>query len=235
VRGLGDETADRLAAARAEAPFASIADAVRRGRLGRADATALARAQAFAAGEPDRRRAAWEALRAVGDVLPLAPARERRDGFDPKPLGHHAAVIADYRALGLSTAGHPMERYRAWCRRMGVLDAAGLQRCKGGERVIVAGLVVARQRPATAKGAVFLLLEDETGQVNAVVWKHIDEKYRELVRHTTFLAIYGQASREGEMVTVVSRRFKALGDAEAAPDEHGQIAAALTHRSHDFH
>jgi error-prone DNA polymerase len=243
VRGLGDETADRIAAVRDEAAFTSIVDVVRRARLNRADATALARAHAFAAWEPDRRRAAWEALRVVGDDLPLAPTSiatpdetsAATDGYAPKPLGKHAAIVADYRAIGLSTSGHPMERYRAWCRRVGVVDAEALQQCKGGERVIVAGLVVTRQRPVTAKGAVFLLLEDEFGQVNVVVWKQIDEQNREAVRHTTFLAVYGQAARDGSMVTVVAKRFKALGTTEATIEEGEVAPAALTHRSHDFH
>ncbi len=231
ARGLGDRAREALAAARAAAPFAGIADAVRRAALARADATALARAHAFAAWEPDRRRAAWEALRAVGDVLPLAPApRASADAFAPRPLDPHEAVAADYHAVGLSVAGHPMERYRAWCRRVGILDSAQLAACAGqGERVVVAGLVLVRQRPATAKGTMFLLLEDELGTAQVIVHPRVDAAFREVLRHSSVLAVYGRAERDGGkggvFVNVIARRIEAV-------DPKG--ADRLAHRSYDF-
>jgi error-prone DNA polymerase len=170
VRGLPEAAVARLTEARARAPFRSVADAVRRAALGRPEAVALARAHAFAVWAPDRRRAAWEALRAAGDALPLAPAAlGGADGHAPPALAPHAAVIADYHALGLSVDGHPMGRYRAWCARVGALTSAQLARCRGGERVVAAGLVTVRQRPSTAKGTVFLLLEDGEGTANVIV------------------------------------------------------------------
>ena len=227
VRHLSDGAVERLVAARAERPFRSIADVVRRAGLGARDAGALARAHAFATWEPDRRRATWEALRAAGDRLPLAPARPATgDGFAPRPLDLHEAVVADYDAVGLSVAGHPMQRYRAWCDRVGALDSARVTRCRGGERVIVAGLVTVRQRPATAKGVLFLLLEDEHGSVNVIVSPKLDDANREAVRHARFLAVYGRAERNGPLVNVIARAFRALDDAGDR--------VALAHRSHDF-
>ncbi|HEY0776388.1 MAG TPA: error-prone DNA polymerase, partial [Gemmatirosa sp.] len=132
VRGLGDGVLARLTAARAVGPFRSVADVVRRAGLARVEAVALARAHAFAVWEPDRRRAGWAALRVVGDTLPLAPARDEGDGHAPSAQAPAAAVVADYHAVGLSVAGHPMARHRPWCDRVGALHSAGVARCRSG-------------------------------------------------------------------------------------------------------
>jgi len=227
IRGIGDTSLAALGAARASRPFDGIADVVRRARLTRADATALARAHAFAAWEPDRRRAAWQALRAVGDTLPLAPSRA--DSFAPRPIEHHAGVVADYNALGLSISGHPMERFRPWLRKIGARDSAELQQCRNGEQVIIAGLVIVRQRPQSAKGTVFILLEDEHGQTQVIVSRKMDEAHREVVRFSTFLAVYGRVERDGPLASLVATAFKQLD--ERSEGDGGEM---LTYRSHDF-
>ncbi|HEX2780372.1 MAG TPA: error-prone DNA polymerase [Gemmatimonadaceae bacterium] len=226
IRGIGDRSLETLKSARAAGPYTSIADVVRRAKLNRADAAALARAHAFAAWEPDRRRAAWQAMRAVGDVLPLAPSRG--DDFAPRQLDHHAAVVADYNALGLSISGHPMERFRPWLRRMGARDTAEVQQCRHGEQVILAGLVIVRQRPQSAKGTVFVLLEDEHGQTQVIVSRKMDEANYEVVRFSTFLAVYGRVERDGPLASIVATGFRRLD-----PEEEG--AEALVYHSHDFH
>ncbi len=241
VRGLGDGALARLTAARAGGPFRSVADVVRRAGLVRAEATALARAHAFAVWEPDRRRAGWAALRVVGDTLPLAPARDAGagdadDGHAPDALDQHAAVVADYRAVGLSVDGHPMARYRAWCDRVGALHSAGVARCRTGTQVVVAGLVIVRQKPSTAKGTVFLLLEDEHGTVNVIVNQQLAEKSREAVHRALFAVVYGRAEKDGALVNVVARAVEPL---EAVVAANGGNAASgdgagLTFRSHDF-
>ncbi|MGH7721028.1 MAG: DNA polymerase III subunit alpha, partial [Gemmatimonadaceae bacterium] len=232
VLGMGTAALDRLRAARAESPFTSIADVVRRGRLTRAEAAALARAGSLAAWEPDRRRAAWEALRIVGDTLPLAPVHDDAadsdaggsgSGYAPRPLRRDEEITLDYNAAGLSVTGHPMERWRDWLRRRGALDSAELLQCKVGEQVLVAGLVTVRQRPQTAKGTVFLLLEDEYGSVNVVVWSALVEKYWEAVRHSTILAVRGRVEQGGPLVTVIGQEFEVVAERE------------LVYRSHNFH
>jgi error-prone DNA polymerase len=120
-------------------------------------------------------------------------------------------VIADYHAVGLSVAGHPMGRYRPWCRRVGALASADLARCRGGERVLAAGLVITRQRPTTAKGTTFLLLEDEHGTANVIVPPKVDARDREATRHGAFVVVYGRAERDGPLVNVVARRVEAFG------------------------
>ena len=256
VRGLSDGALARLTAARARSPFRSVADAVRRAGLARAEAVALARGHAFRVWEPERRRAVWEALRVAGDTLPLAPAPNAEgapgaDGYVPDAEDPHLAVIADYHAVGLSVAGHPMGRYRPWCRRVGALSTADLARCRGGERVVAAGLVITRQRPTTAKGTTFLLLEDEHGTGNVIVPRDVDARDREAVRHGAFVLAFGRAERDGPLVNVIARRVEAFGPgvlrggAATERTGHGPMASLgaaaagepeppLAHRSHDF-
>ncbi|GJG88276.1 error-prone DNA polymerase [Gemmatimonadetes bacterium T265] len=239
VRGLGDGALARLTAARAAGSFGSVADVVRRAGLTRAEATALARAHAFATWEPDRRRAAWEALRAAGDALPLAPARDAGEGgYAPSAPDAHAGVSADYHALGLSVAGHPMARHRPWCDRVGALHSAGVARCRGGTQVVTAGLVIVRQKPSTAKGTVFLLLEDEHGTLNVIVNRRLVERCREAVHRAVFVVVYGRAECEGALVNVVARAVEPLEAVVAAnggsPND-GAPDAGFAYRSHDFH
>ena len=220
VRGIGARALERLRAARAAGPFTGIEDVLSRVAPGRGEALALAQAGAFAAWEPDRRRAAWEALRAAGDTLPLAPASH--DPHDPRPLGHAEVVALDYATVGISLQGHPMEEVRGRLRAAGALDSRALLRARNGKEVLVGGLVTIRQRPSTAKGTVFLLLEDEHGFINVVVPQRLVEPNTEVVRFATFILVLGRLEREGGVINVVGRRFREL---ETRP---------LTHTSRDF-
>ncbi len=225
VQGIGERTLERLRRARAHGPFTSIEDVVRRAALTRAEAAALARAGAFAAWEADRRRAAWEALRVAGDALPLAPAR--RDPYTPRALTRSEEIALDYAAMGLSVVGHPMERWMAWRRRVGATTSAMLAHCADGMWVIVSGLVTVRQRPHSAKGTVFLLLEDEVGTINVIVARRLMERRGEVVRHATFLAVAGRVERDGALINIIAHAVEAL---EGEDGEGG-----IVHRSHDFH
>lgn len=208
VRGMGTVSLERLKDARATGPFTGIADVMRRARLGRADATALARADAFQAWEPDRRKAAWEALAVAGDTLPLAPARPAP--IAPPPLGHADRIFLDYATTGLSLAGHPMETMRAALRERGVLGSRELAERRHGELVVVAGLVTIRQRPESAKGTIFLLLEDEHGTINVIVSPDRLARYEPAVKRAPFLLVAGRFERNGPVLNVAGFRFKAL-------------------------
>ncbi len=216
VRGMGERTLERLRSARAAGPFGSVEDVVRRAALTRSEALALARGGAFGAWEPDRRHAAWEALRVVGDGLPLAPApsglkEERtRRRYRPRAVSRDELVYLDYFATGMSLNGHPMERARERLNRGGAFDSKALRELKGGEQVIVGGLVTIRQRPQTANGTIFLLLEDEHGFINVVVPSKLVEPNREVVKFATFVLVQGRFERDGEVMNVVGRRFKEL-------------------------
>ena len=209
IRGLGDKTREALQHARDEAPFTSIADVVKRAKLTRAEALHLARAGALEAFEPGRRKAAWEALRAAGDLLPLAPAHTLP--FDPRELNEQELVFLDYIATGISVNGHPMQYLRARLEAAGIASSRDMEEQYGdGERIVIAGLVVARQHPETAKGTVFLLLEDEFGYMNVIVPKPMYERYREVVKFSTFIVIEGVFEREDRVMNVVGRRFREL-------------------------
>ncbi|HUQ47103.1 MAG TPA: DNA polymerase III subunit alpha, partial [Gemmatimonadaceae bacterium] len=189
-------------------PFTSIEDVVLRGKLKRQDALHLARAGAFAAWEPDRRRAAWEALRASGDSLPLAPAT--REMHSPRSLTPTELIYLDYFATGVSINGHPMHHMRERLRKAGVVDSQGLRELRGGESIIVAGLVTIRQRPASANGTIFLLLEDEWGFMNIVVPSFLVEEFSEVVKFATFVLVQGRFEKDGNVLNVVGKRFKEL-------------------------
>ncbi|GAC1652746.1 MAG: error-prone DNA polymerase [Gemmatimonadaceae bacterium] len=221
VRGLGTQRLALLTTARTTGRFASIADVVTRATLTRTDALALARAGAFGQWEPDRRRAAWHALRIVGDVLPLAPARD--GAFAPKALTRDELVFLDYAATGTSIHGHPMQSVRGRLRKWGALDSKELERTESGRTVVVGGLVTVRQRPQTAGGTIFLLLEDEHGFINIIVPKQLVEPHEVVVKTAPFILVRGRFERDGGVMNIVGRDFRAL---DAGP---------LIHRSHDFH
>lgn len=220
IRGLGVKARERLRVARLEGPFGSIPDVIRRARLGRAEALHLARAGALEAFEPGRYAAAWEALRAAGDLLPLAPAR--RLPFHPEELQGQELIFLDYLATGICAAGHPMEHLRSRLNAAGIASSRTLGSYSEGSYAIVSGLVIARQHPATAKGTVFLLLEDEFGYINVVVHSSLYEKNRETVRFSPFLIVEGRFEREESVLNVVGKRFRPLE------------VEGLVHRSRDF-
>lgn len=221
IRGVGQRTLERLCEARHMAPFSSISDVIERVGLRRAEALQFARAAAFAVWEPDRRRAAWEALRVVGDRLPFAPSR--LSPYNPRPLDERELIFMDYYATGICITGHPMQHLRDRLRAAGVVTSEDFERLRDGERVVVAGLVTVRQRPSTAKGVVFLLLEDEWGFINVVVPKKLVERYSDVVRFAAFVIVEGKFERDGAGMNVVGRRFKELD------------GGMLTHNSHNFH
>ncbi|HYN80519.1 MAG TPA: error-prone DNA polymerase [Gemmatimonadaceae bacterium] len=196
-------------------PFTSIEDVVLRAKLRRNDVLYLARAGAFAAWEPDRRRAGWEALRAVGDSLPLAPTRH--DMHEPRKLSETELIYEDYFATGMSISGHPMQHMRERLRRSGVVDSEGLKKLRGGEKILVAGLVTIRQRPASANGTIFLLLEDEWGFINIVVPSFLVEKNSEVVKFATFIVVKGRFEKDGNVLNVIGEKFKELN---VRPLEH---------------
>lgn len=208
VRGVGDTVIERLRAAYEARPFESIADVVHRGRLDRGEALMFARAGAFGAWAADRRHAAWEAMRAIGDVLPLAPGTQTL--HQPAPLDHDRLVLLDYYAVGLSLNGHPMDAARARLSERGVKHSKDLEGLPGGRTITVAGLVTIRQRPATANGTIFLLLEDEHGFINIVVPSHLVAANEEAVKHSTFILVRGRLEKNGGVINVVGRQFKTL-------------------------
>ena len=194
---------------------------VRRARLSKSDALGLARAGALGSWEPDRRKAAWEALRHVADTLPLAPSRPSR--HSPRRLGRTESIFLDYFSTGSSLIGHPMEHLRARLVRAGSLDSRDLANTRHGDRVLAGGLVVTRQRPESAAGVLFLLMEDEFGFLNVIVRREVEQACAETVRHAPFLLVLGKIQRDGPVIQILAERLKPI-----------RPRAALAFRSRDF-
>ncbi len=226
VAGLGAKARERLEPLLAGRRPTSLEAWVRESGLAVAQLRALAEAGAFDGLWPDRRSALWEVLKqARGAAGPLAPvARDRRAAPLPA-LTPVELTEADYRVTGLSPAGHPMRHLRAAVAGLGAVPAAELERRRDGDWVTVAGLVICRQRPGTAKGFCFVTLEDETGLANVVVTPKLFEAHKRLVRRSPILVVGGVLQVEQGVLNVRARRF-------AAPHPAGG-AAFVT--SHDFH
>jgi error-prone DNA polymerase len=231
VRGLGAAARGKLEAALSEGPFSDVQDVVRRTRLDRRGLRLLAESGAFDgmfASEPlatRRRRALWEVLAAVrGDAGPLAPSVALPDAALPR-MSMAELTEADYRVTGVSLNGHPMRHLRPLLQPNGVRTARDVQtHGRDTQQVAVAGLVICRQRPATAKGFVFLSLEDETGILNVVVTPQRFERDALKISTSPLLLVRGTLQVESNVVTVRGRTFVPL-DAQLGA-EHA--------RSHDF-
>ncbi len=233
VRGLGAAARERLEQALRDGPFTDIADVVARAGLDQRALRALAEAGAFDAMVPDakphdrRRVALWRVLEAVrGDAGPLAPSRPRMQRPPIPAMSRLETTDADYRLTGLSLNGHPMRHLRELLTPNGVRTARDLHRHgRDGERVAHAGLVICRQRPGTAKGFVFLSLEDETGILNVVVTPKRFERQALMISTTPLLLVRGILQVEQRVVNLRADQFRAL-QADA-----GEAWA----KGHDFH
>ncbi len=207
VRGLGEQARDKLKRARGSGPFTSVEDVVRRSGLGQAELRTLAEAGAFETLWPGRREALWELLRQLrGDAGPLAPRRVSLPAPPMPRMVKSERVLSDYRMLGLSVEGHPMEFLRDELRGRGVLSAANLRKREAGDDVSVAGIPICRQRPSTAKGVMFITLEDETGFSNFVVMHDVQERYWRTILRSPVLLLEGVVEREQGVINVLTRR-----------------------------
>ena len=205
VKSLSEERDwQRIEAARTERPFDSMEDFTRRTRLDEGVVGRLAEAGAFARFEGERRAALWEALdlgRTPAPSLPLA-SREPRPDFEP--LGEFETIEWDYRFSAHSTRGHPLAPLREALTSRKLPDACTVAAMPNGRRVRYAGIVICRQRPATASSVTFMTLEDETGFVNVVVWKRVFDQHAVLVRTASFLGVTGKLQSESGVVHIIA-------------------------------
>jgi error-prone DNA polymerase len=225
VRGLGEKARERLEPLLAGDRPAALEEWVRRSGLHVAQLRALAEAGAFDSLWPNRRSALWEVLKqARGSAGPLAPMAEGRRPAPVPPLTPVELTEADFRVTGLSPAGHPLRHLRKALDAQGVVRAADIARQRDGAWVAVAGIVICRQRPGTAKGFCFVTLEDETGLANVVIAPKLFEQHRRLVVRSPLLVVEGILQEEQGVLNVRGRRFAALD----------QKAGAAFVPSHDF-
>jgi error-prone DNA polymerase len=223
VKSFHEGDAQRLLAARRERAFISVEDCVRRAGLDERMRTRLSQAGAFEAIEGDRRDAIWQA-RGTMEEAPLQIDSAEGDVFF-RELSELETISWDYEATGHSPRGHPLEALRERLSALGLPDARGIANTPNGRRVRYAGLVIVRQRPGTAKGVVFMTMEDETGFVNVVLWQDVFNRYALLAKTSSFLGVTGKIQRESNVIHIVA---ESLWE-PASPGEHART------RSRDFH
>jgi error-prone DNA polymerase len=214
VRGLSAAEAGAVIAGRAAAPYASIADAHRRTRLAPATLERLAEADAFACLGVARRDALWAVRALPATDLPLFAGRE--DFAEPAaqivPMKPGREVVEDYRTAGLTLRRHPVAFLRQDLAARGIVRAAELSHLRDGRRVRVAGIVLVRQKPGSAKGIMFMTIEDETGHANLVIWPTVFAAQRRLILSSGMIACHGRLQREGSVIHVIAERLDDLSD-----------------------
>ncbi|HUP56077.1 MAG TPA: PHP domain-containing protein [Bdellovibrionota bacterium] len=244
VNGISRAEVATLLAERARRPFANLPDFLSRTRLKPSVLHRLAMGEAFAQFGLKQRDALWQILgHAAMARDPLALGLQM-DLFGPKfdPLTRIEAIQSDYQTYGLSLRGHPMQALRARAREVGAREVPSMthleaRRAPDGSRVRVAGMVITRQRPPTAKGTVFATLEDEEGVLDLVLHKDVDERYHDVIRGSRFLVVTGRMQRDANTVTLVVDRVEALDlDRLLAPGGGPAEAPSAEFRtsSHDF-
>jgi error-prone DNA polymerase len=229
VRGLREAAALALVCERRREPFASVDDIARRvPELQKSELVVLAEVGALNFLSPEhrmhRRDALWQVERASRRSGPLLEGIQEMDEVSPLDImTSEERLVADFNGTGMTVGPHPMNYCRDEMNALGVQRASDLERIPNGRIVRIAGCVIARQRPGTAKGFVFLSLEDETGISNAIVTPDIFQQNRRTIVDGRFLLIEGQLQNVDKVISVKVSTVRAIS-----------VTAAAT-MSHDFH
>ena len=225
INGLSQDAAERIVQARASAGFDGVEDLARRADLNAHDLQSLAAADALHGLTGHRHQASW-AVKGI-DTRPTALLRATRVHETPALLAtpnEAENMLADYRALGLTLNRHPLALLRDELAAFKIQPAAVLRSYPNGRIARASGLVTHRQRPETAKGTVFVTLEDETGAVNVIVWPAVVEAQRKPLLAATLLSVFGQWQREGDVMHLVATKLI----------DHSGLLQGLVSRSRDF-
>jgi error-prone DNA polymerase len=248
VRGLREDAGQALVRKRARTPFTSIHDLTRRvPELRKDELTTLAEIGALNAigkdghGSPriptdtinnqkstiknsasfHRRDALWQVERAVRASGPLLENQPEPDSPSPlQPMNQEERLVADFHGTGLTVGPHPMAYRREWLNAMGIRRASDLRDIPSGKRLRIGGCVIVRQRPGTAKGFVFLSLEDETGVANAIITPDLFHQNRLLLASEKFLAIEGILQNQDNVISVKAERVLPLFVTKAETVSH---------------
>ncbi len=200
-------------------------DLVARAELDRGDREALAAADALRPLAGNRHRARWD-ITGIEAPLPLLRGvrveeavpmlRQPTEGQD---------IAADYNHTGLTLRRHPLALLRPRLAARHILSAAEVNACPDDASVEAAGIVITRQRPGSAKGVVFVTLEDETGYINLIVWEAVAKRWRRALLNSKLLGVSGTIQRQGDVLHVVARRL----------DDYSRLLGSLTTRPRSFH
>jgi len=224
VRGLANVHGAAIVAARGPAIYESVEEVWRRAGVPRVAIERLAQAHAFQCVAQDRRQGLWK-VRGLGEApLPLfAAADELEAKFSPecnepdvtlRPMTAAREVVEDYRSLQLSLRGHPISFLRDQLDAMRIVRCGDLRSIRDGRNVEVAGVILVRQRPGSAKGVLFVTIEDETGIANGILWPNKFEIYRSQIMSASMIAMRGCLQKEGEIIHIICDRI---------PDHDGML------------
>ncbi|MDP2074453.1 error-prone DNA polymerase [Hydrogenophaga sp.] len=210
ISGLRREATDRLVDARANQPFTTTQDLARRANLDQPQMKLLAAADALAGLSGHRRQQVWDAaaLRTAPELMKDAPVDEAPLALPEASEGE--AVVWDYDSLGLTLRRHPLALLRPQLTKRRLASAEELNKAPNGRLVRYCGIVTLRQQPGTAAGVVFVSLEDETGVVQVIVWKHLRERQRTVLTQSRLLAVFGVWQREGEAKNLIAGHLEDL-------------------------
>ncbi len=239
VKGLSVNDAARIVLARGSQAFESADDMWRRSGVPTASLVKLAEADAFLPElRLERRQALWDIKALRDEPLELWAAAAEREAKtvaelqEPevglKSMTEGREVVEDYSHTGLTLRAHPMSFLRSELSKKRIVTCADAMAEREGRWLWTAGLVLVRQRPGSAKGVMFLTLEDETGIVNAVVWPSLFERQRRILMSTSMMGIHGRIQREGEVVHLVAQKlFDFSSDLSSLGEREGDFPLPL--------
>ncbi len=217
IDGMRADAAARIMAAR-DRPFDDVADLKTRARLDRGQIRKLAEADAMRNMGIDRRQALWQAqaLKDAPDLPIFTHADAVDEGAEPPVLlpamPQAEQVVADYQTLRMSLKAHPISFFRASLRKQGFISADQLPALNHGRKVSLAGLVLVRQKPGSAKGVCFVTIEDETGVANLVIWPKLFDHFRPVIMSSRLLVVHGRMQTDGRVIHVVAERLENRSD-----------------------
>jgi error-prone DNA polymerase len=217
IDGMRADAAARIMAAR-DRPFDDVADLKTRARLDRGHIRKLAEADAMRNMGIDRRQALWQAqaLKDAPDLPIFTHADAVDEGAEPPVLlpamPQAEQVVADYQTLRMSLKAHPISFFRASLRKQGFISADQLPALNHGRKVSLAGLVLVRQKPGSAKGVCFVTIEDETGVANLVIWPKLFDHFRPVIMSSRLLVVHGRMQTDGRVIHVVAERLENRSD-----------------------
>ena len=225
VAKLSVDGANRLLSARKQGPFVDAADLVRRSGINQRDQQALAIAGALATISGNRHQAQWDLLgvEQLPELLSGASANEPQLALPVPTPGEN--VVSDYMSLGLTLEAHPLSLLRDELKRRRIMSSAEWAAVPDRGFARIAGLIKVRQRPGSAKGVVFLTLEDEGGPMNVIVWEQTVEQFRKEVLGAKMVAVYGKTQKEQGVVHLIARKIEDLS----------WMLGQLSTRSRNFH
>ena len=225
IRGFECEAAWRLEEARQVRAFDNLDDLAARAQLNSVQLNLLASANALVALVGNRHQAIWQAVASVTEKGLLRDARIAESRVVLDAPGEAESIVADYRHLGLTLGRHPLALLRQKLSKMRFVAATDLSTFSNDQFARGCGIVTVRQRPGTSKGVVFITLEDETGNVNVIIWPDIVERQRKEVMGAALLGVYGIWQRQNKVMHLVARRLVDLS----------HLLGELDTRSRDFH